>query len=117
MEGQTSNEEQPQKGVAPGGRRGKTARGDSNALKRVKKSIEDANFYEALQLIKMLTSRCTPPPISFHRSPLFHKAGGQHRATSCLYSQSKIINQNQIFNAKQPCRGFHSMTSSSAEQL
>jgi hypothetical protein len=59
MEGQATTNEEVYKGAsASGARRGKTARGDSNALKRVKKSIEDANFYEALQLIKMLTSRC-----------------------------------------------------------
>lgn len=66
MEGQATNEEVHKGASASGARRGKTARGDSNALKRVKKSIEDANFYEALQLIKMLTSRCLFHPSACH---------------------------------------------------
>jgi hypothetical protein len=55
MEG--SSEEKKVAAAPSSGRRAKTAKGDSNALKRVKKCIEDANFYEALQLIKMLVSR------------------------------------------------------------
>ena len=85
MEGQaTTTNEEVHKG-ASGARRGKTARGDSNALKRVKKSIEDANFYEALQLIKMLTSRCL-----FHPST-YTCAAAQPMYCQCINSSRYLL--------------------------
>jgi hypothetical protein len=86
MEGQATNEEVHKGASASGARRGKTARGDSNALKRVKKSIEDSNFYEALQLIKMLTSRCL-----FHPSTYTCAAAQPMQSSQCINSSRYLL--------------------------